>query len=69
MNKFNIENDFWNTLDSWLSKDVDKVRLSELFISAGTFMIQEIAGEEVGRKLVVEHIRNYGRQENKTTSR
>ena len=47
MNKeLNINEVFWKTLDGWLSEEVDKETLSELFLTVGTQLQKDINGKD-----------------------
>ena len=49
MNKeLNINEVFWKTLDGWLSEEVDKETLSELFLTVGTQLQKDINGKDFG---------------------
>ena len=57
MNKeLNINEDFWNTLDRWLSEEADKEILSELFLSVGTQLQQDLKGKKAGKEVALEYI-------------
>ena len=52
-NKIEINEEFWNTLDGWLSEDVDKESLSELFLVVGTILQQELKDKKTGKLYLV----------------
>tara|TARA_Y100000590_G_C15554594_1_gene952305 strand:- start:41 stop:229 length:189 start_codon:yes stop_codon:yes gene_type:complete len=56
MKKFNIEKEFWETLDKWLSEEVDKELLSQLFLGVGTFLQQELKGKKEGKRFASEYV-------------
>ena len=47
-NKKEINDEFWNTLDGWLSEGADKGSLSELFLGVGTQLQQDLKGKKAG---------------------
>ena len=49
-NKKEINEEFWNTLDGWLSEGADKESLSELFLSVGILLQQNLNGKKDVRK-------------------
>ena len=55
--ELNINEDFWNTLDKWLSEEVDKETLSELFLSVGTQLQQDINGEDFGKVRALDYVK------------
>ena len=50
-NKKKINDEFWNTLDGWLSEGADKGSLSELFLGVGTKLQQDIKGKKEGKEV------------------
>ena len=54
--KKEINEEFWNTLDGWLSEGVDRGSLSELFLGVGTQLQQDLKGKELGKKFANEYI-------------
>ena len=46
-NKKEINEEFWNKLDGWLSEGADKGMLSELFLGVGTQLAALSAGGEI----------------------
>ena len=57
MNKpININEDFWNTLDRWLSEEADEGTLSELFLSVGTQLQQDLKGKRAGKEVALEYV-------------
>ena len=58
MNKpININEDFWNTLDRWLSEEADEGTLSELFLSVGTQLQQDINGKDFGKVRALDYVK------------
>tara|TARA_Y100000590_G_scaffold399780_1_gene483353 strand:+ start:516 stop:701 length:186 start_codon:yes stop_codon:yes gene_type:complete len=58
MNKqINIKEDFWNTLDRWLSEEVDKEALSELFLTVGTQLQKDINGKDFGVARAINYVK------------
>ena len=55
--KNNIKEDFWNTLDRWLSEEVDKETLSELFLTVGTQLQKDINGKDFGVAKALDYVR------------
>ena len=55
-NKKEISEEFWNTLDGWLSEGVDKGILSELFLGVGTQLQQDLKGKKAGKEVALEYI-------------
>ena len=52
-NKKEINEEFWNTFDGWLSEGADKENLSELFLSVGTLLQQELKNKKTGKLYLV----------------
>ena len=58
MNKeLNINEVFWKTLDGWLSEEVDKETLSELFLTVGTQLQKEINGKDFGVARALDYVK------------
>ena len=55
-NKKEINEEFWNKLDVWLSEEADKGILSELFLSVGTRLQQDLKGKKAGKEVALEYI-------------
>ena len=55
--KNNITKDFWNTLDRWLSEEVDKETLSELFLTVGTQLQKDINGKDFGVARAINYVK------------
>ena len=55
-NKKEINEEFWNTLDGWLSEGADKGVLSELFLGVGTQIQQDLKGKKVGKEVSLEYV-------------
>ena len=53
-NKKEINEEFWNTLDGWLSEGADKESLGELFLSVGSLLQQELKDKNTGKLYLVE---------------
>ena len=53
----NTKEDFWNTLDKWLSEEADKEILSELFLSVGTQLQQDINGKDFGKVRALDYVK------------
>ena len=56
INKKDINEEFWNTLDGWLSEGADKGSLSELFLGVGTQLQQDLKGNKAGREVALEYV-------------
>ena len=58
MNKeLNINEVFWKTLDGWLSEEVDKETLSELFLTVGTQLQKDINGKDFGKVRALDYVK------------
>ena len=55
-NKKEINDEFWNTLDGWLSEGADKGSLSELFLGVGTQLQQDLKGKKAGKQVALEYV-------------
>ena len=55
-NKKEINEEFWNKLDGWLSEGADKGILSELFLGVGTQIQQDLKGKKAGKEVALEYI-------------
>ena len=55
-NKKEINDEFWNTLDGWLSEGADKGSLSELFLGVGTKLQQDLKGKKAGKEVTLEYV-------------
>ena len=55
--ELNINEDFWNTLDKWLSEEVDKETLSELFLTVGTQLQKDINGKDFGVARALDYVK------------
>ena len=55
-NKKEIYEEFWITLDGWLSEGVDKGCLSELFLGVGTQLQQDLKGRKAGKEVALEYV-------------
>ena len=60
INKKEINDEFWNTLDGWLSEGADKGSLSELFLGVGTQLQQDLKGKKAGKEVALEYIEAIG---------
>ena len=56
INKKEINDEFWNTLDGWLSEGADKGILSELFLGVGTQLQQDLKGKRAGKEVALEYV-------------
>tara|TARA_Y100000590_G_scaffold466191_1_gene640791 strand:+ start:557 stop:748 length:192 start_codon:yes stop_codon:yes gene_type:complete len=56
INKKDINEEFWNTLDGWLSEGADKGVLSELFLGVGTQIQQDLKGKKTGKEVALEYV-------------
>ena len=54
--KKEINEEFWNTLDGWLSEGADKGMLSELFLGVGTQLQQDLKGKRAGKEVALEYV-------------
>ena len=54
--KKEINEEFWNTLDGWLSEGADKGSLSELFLGVGTQLQQDLKGNKAGKEVALEYV-------------
>ena len=55
-NKKEINEEFWNKLDEWLSEGTDRGILSELFLAVGTQLQQDLKGKKAGREVALEYV-------------
>ena len=55
--QLNINEDFWRTLDQWLSEEVDKETLSELFLTVGTQLQKDINGKDFGVARALDYVK------------
>ena len=55
-NKKEIYEEFWISLDGWLSEGVDKGSLSELFLGVGTQLQQDLKGRKAGKEIALEYV-------------
>ena len=55
-NKKEINEEFWNKLDEWLSEGVDRGILSELFLGVGTKLQQDLKGKRAGKDVALEYV-------------
>ena len=55
--KKEINEEFWDTLDEWLSEGADKGILSELFLGVGTQLQQDLKGKKAGKGVALEYVR------------
>ena len=55
--KKEIIEEFWNTLDGWLSEGADKGSLSELFLGVGTQLQQDLKGNKAGKEVALEYVK------------
>ena len=54
--KKEINDEFWNTLDGWLSEGADKGSLSELFLGVGTKLQQDLKGKNEGKEVSLNYV-------------
>tara|TARA_B100001750_G_C15516872_1_gene607950 strand:- start:3510 stop:3707 length:198 start_codon:yes stop_codon:yes gene_type:complete len=55
-NKKEINEEFWNTLDGWLSEGADKESLSELFLSVGILLQQNLNGKKRCKEVTLKYV-------------
>ena len=56
INKKEINEEFWNTLDGWLAEGADKGVLSELCLGVGTQLQQDLKGKRAGKEVALEYV-------------